>query len=73
MFKRDEDGALVGFIGIIAIILFIIYILILLATAIAGVAAAGGTLFGGFEAVKNYFLSFKENVIDSNRISTMGA
>jgi hypothetical protein len=38
-----------------------------LAAALAGLAAAGGTLYGGGAAVKNYILSFKENVIDSNR------
>lgn len=70
MFKRDGEEALVGLAIGIAIICFIVYIIVLLATVIAGVAAAGGTLFGGCSAIKNYVLSFKENVIDSNRVAT---
>lgn len=70
MFKRDGEEALVGLAIGIAIICFIVYIMVLLATVIAGVAAAGGTLFGGCSAIKNYVLSFKENVIDSNRVAT---
>lgn len=73
MFKRDGEEAIVGLVIGIAIIAFIIYIMFLLATVIAGVAAAGGTLFGGCSAIKNYALSFKENVIDSNKTSTIAA
>lgn len=70
MFKRDGEEALIGLAIGIAIICFIVYIMVLLATVIAGVAAAGGTLFGGCSAIKNYALSFKENVIDSNKVAT---
>lgn len=70
MFKRDGEEAIVGLAIGIAIICFIVYIMVLLATVIAGVAAAGGTLFGGCSAIKNYALSFKENVIDSNKVAT---
>lgn len=64
----DSDyGALVGiFIGL-ALILFALYIIFLLAMAVAGIAAIGGTLFGGGTAIGNYFTSFKENIIDSNK------
>ena len=51
----------------------VIYLIFLLATVIVSAAAAGGTLFGGCSAIKNYYLSFKENVIDSNRQSMMAA
>lgn len=73
MFRRDGEDAIVGFIIVLIAIGFIIYITILLATVIAGVAAAGGTLFGGCSAIKNYTLSFKENVVDSNRVSANAA
>lgn len=73
MFKRDGEEAIVGLIIAVCVIGFVVYITILLATAIAGVAAAGGTIFGGCSAIKNYVLSFKENVIDSNRSSMTAA
>lgn len=73
MFKRDGEEAIVGLVIGIAIICFIVYLLVLLASIIAGVAAAGGTLFGGCSAIKNYALSFKENVVDSNKVSSMAA
>ncbi len=67
MFKRDGEDAIIGLVIGIAIICFVLYIIFWLITIFAGVAAAGGTIFGGGSAIKNYFLSFKENVIDSNR------
>lgn len=67
MFKHDDGDAIIGLAIGLAIIGVILYILFLLATIIAGVAAAGGTIFGGGSAIKNYILSFKENVIDSNK------
>lgn len=73
MFKRDGEEGIVGLIIALVVIAFIIYITVILATVIAGVAAAGGTLFGGCSAIKNYAFSFKENVIDSNKVSTMVA
>jgi len=65
--KRDDDGAIIGLFIALAIIAVVVYLICLLAMVIVGVAAAGGTIFGGFTAVKNYFSSFKENIIDSNR------
>ena len=68
MFKHDDDGAaIIGLIIGLGFIVFIVYIIVILASIIAGIAAAGGTIFGGGSAIKNYFLSFKENVIDDNR------
>ncbi len=67
MFKHDDDGAIIGLAIGLAVIVFIVYVIIILASIIAAVAAAGGTIFGGGSAIKNYFSSFKENVIDSNR------
>jgi len=70
MFKHDDDGALIGLAIGLAIIAIIVYIIIWAAIFIAGAAAAGGTVYGGGTAIKNYFSSFKENVIDSNRETT---
>ena len=39
----------------------------MLASVLAAVAGAGGTLWGGGTAIVNYYKSFKENMIDSNR------
>lgn len=38
-----------------------------LAAAVIGIAAILGGIYGGGYAIRNYALSFKENVIDSNR------
>ena len=67
-----HDGGFIIAILIIAFMGFIVYCLFMLATIFVGVAA-GGTLFGGGAAIKNYALSFKENIIDSNRKSAVAA
>lgn len=73
MFKHDGEEAIVGLIVGLVIIGIIVYVIIMLAMFIASVAAAGGTLYGGGYAIKNYFSSFKENVIDSNKATAMAA
>ncbi len=66
--KREEGyGTLILLVIGLAIIAFIVYCIFLLATLIVTVAAASGTLYGGGTAIGNYFLSFKENIIDSNK------
>ena len=55
--KMKHDGGFIIAILIIAFMGFIVYCLFMLATIFAGVAAAGGTLFGGGAAIKNYALS----------------
>ena len=67
MFKHDGEEVLVGLLFGLVIVCLIVYVIVLLATIIASVAAVGGTFYGGGYAVKNYFSSFKENVIDSNK------
>ena len=67
MFKHDGEDAIVGLVMFFVIIAIIVYVIAILASIIAGMAAVGGTFFGGGSAVKNYCSSFKENVIDSNR------
>ena len=51
MFDYDGDGGfagmLVGIAIVLAVVAFVIYCIILLAAALAGLAAAGGTLYGG--------------------------
>ena len=74
MFKRDEEGSFIGaIIGLVILgylIYIIVYVFTLIATVAVSVATTGGTIFGGCSAIKNYILSFKENVIDSNKPST---
>lgn len=67
----DSDfggGLIVLAIGLV-LIGIVIYILVLAATAIVGAGAAAGTAYGGYKAIRNYASSFKENVIDSNRMA----
>lgn len=66
MRKNDDGGEFVGLIIGLIVIGIVIYLAVLLATVIIGAAVAGGTVFGGLSALKNYCVSFKENVIDSN-------
>lgn len=63
----DDFGGIIGFVLIIAAIIFVIYIAVMIASAVAAIAGAGGTLWGGGTAAVNYYKSFKENMIDSNR------
>jgi len=66
----DSDGGELIIIAlIIAAILFIIYIITIIATAVLSIAAASGTIWGGGRAIMNYGLSFKEHMIDSNRVA----
>lgn len=67
MFKRDGEGYLIGFILLIVVVGFIIYLLVYLAGIIIAVASGIGILYGGGMAIVNYFLSFKEHIIDSNK------
>ncbi len=71
MFKNDGEEAIVQLVIIVAVIAFIVYLIVLLATIIASIAAAGGTIYGGGYAIKNYISSFKENVIDSNKVPAL--
>ncbi|MGN0180699.1 MAG: hypothetical protein ACI4DY_14860 [Monoglobaceae bacterium] len=63
----DDSGGIIGFVLIIAAIALAVYCVVALASVIAVVAGAGGTLWGGSTAVVNYYKSFKENMIDSNK------
>lgn len=54
---RDSDDG-----WILAIIMIIVVI-----GMIVGLIVYAGAFIGGFHALKNYFASFKHNVIDSNR------
>ena len=68
MFKHDDgDG-----IGVLAVII-VFFVVVLLATLIATFGALGGIIFGGGSAIKNYILSFKENILDSNKKPIMSA
>ncbi len=73
MFRRDSESVLVGWLIVVGVIILVLYIMFLLATVVAGVALAGGSVYGGGYAIKNYVSSFKENVIDSNKSPAMAA
>ena len=68
MFKHD-DGDGVGVLAVIIVFFVIVYLVALIATF----GALGGIIFGGGSAIKNYILSFKENIIDSNKKPIMSA
>ena len=63
----DDLGGIIGLVIIIAVIGFIIYCIIVIMSVLAGIAGVGGIVWGGGTAVVNYYKSFKENMIDSNR------
>lgn len=64
----DDFGGIIGIVLIIALVAFVIYCIVLIASALAAVAGVGGTIWGGGTAIVNYCKSFKENMIDSNRV-----
>lgn len=63
----DDFGGIISLVLILAAIAFVIYCVVMLASIIAAVAGASGALWGGGTAVANYYKSFKENMIDSNK------
>ena len=65
----DDFGAIIGFVIVLGVIAFVIYCIVILAGIIASIAGAGGVLWGGGTAIANYGKSFKENMIDSNRVA----
>ena len=54
---HDDDG---GWIWTIVIAMIIVAI-------VCAIIIYGGAFIGGFHSLKNYFVSFKHNVYDSNR------
>ncbi len=67
----DNDGCGCGCFGTALIILVLIYvfsqIFSYLFLGFFGLAFGGGLVWGGFTSLKNYYQSFKENIIDANR------
>ena len=57
---RDSDDAHVG-------VAFAIAIAIIVIMVVVAIVIYGGAIIGGFHSLKNYFISFKHNVYDSNR------
>lgn len=64
----DFIGIIVGIALGIAAIAFIVYLLAMIASVLAGIAGVGGIAWGGGTAVLNYCKSFKENMVDSNKV-----
>ena len=59
-----RDGEAIGYLaGVMIVIAIIVWILSMIAMVVVGIAAA----IGAWYSLKNYVISFKENVIDSNR------
>lgn len=65
----DNDGCgcfLTAFLIIVVIYVFS-EIFSFLFLGFFGLAFGGGLVWGGFTSLKNYYQSFKENIIDANR------
>ena len=52
----SDDGAMWALIMAISVVMVVVAIIVY-----------GGAFIGGFHSLKNYFISFKHNVYDSNR------
>ncbi len=65
----DDFGVIIGLIIGLVVIAFVIYCIVMIASVLAGIAGAGGIVWGGGTAIVNYGKSFKENMIDSNRVA----
>ena len=57
---RDDDDGIGWLIGIIIVIAIVMGIIMLISTI--------GAFIGAFWSIRNYAASFKENVVDSNRL-----
>lgn len=65
----DDFEWLAIVIGFLILIAVVVYVITLIAGVIATVAGAAGTAWGGGTAIVNYCKSFKENMIDSNKVT----
>lgn len=65
----DDFGGIIGLVLLLAVIAFVVYCIVMIATVLAGIAGVGGLAWGGGTAIVNYFKSFKENIVDSNRVT----
>lgn len=62
-----DDDALTKIIGFLIIGIFLLYLVILALSVVVEIGGVLGVILGGYESIKNYFLSFKENIITSNK------
>ncbi len=63
----DDDIGFIEGILLLAFIGFIVYVIVMIISVLVGIAGTAGLAWGGGTAVVNYYKSFKENIIDSNR------
>lgn len=63
---REEKRCLVGRDDDASGVFILIMIGVLVLIAIVALVVYGGAFIGGFHSLKNYFISFKNNVIDDN-------
>lgn len=68
--NHNGTGVFIKLILFLAVIALFVYVISLIAAVIAAVVGIGGTVWGGGTAVLNYARSFKENMIDSNRVGS---
>jgi len=59
---RDSDAAL----GILIGVVIVLFIVIAIISIIVHFVVYAGAAIGGFYSIRNYVLSFKHNVTDSN-------
>lgn len=64
----DDDGCLVLIMLVagVALIVFIVWLIVQIAAVVAACAAGAGVCYGAGLACRNYALSFKRNIVDSN-------
>ena len=65
----DDDlgcGCILSLLGI-GIVIAVVALVVYLATILSAVLAGVGTFYGGYIGIRNYALSFKKNIIDSNK------
>ena len=66
----DGFSGIIAFVIGFAIVAFIIYCIVMIASVLVGIAGVGGLAWGGGTAIVNYVRSFKENIIDTNKVSS---
>ena len=62
-----DDDALTKIIGFLIIGIFLLYLVILALSVVVEIGGVLGVILRNNESKKNYFLSFKENIITSNK------
>ena len=67
LFAQMEFFKLFKYVIYLIVLAVVVYAVVMTVTLLVRIAIIIGSVFGGCSVIKNYVLSFKENVIDSNR------